>query len=165
MRRRLLDPFVGADPLLWRNTTRGLRLFVRAAFSGLEPKRLPERADDHLVSALFVFGAIDAASEWTHLPPRARRRLELGFLRRAYGVRRLRAYHVHRHVRTHAQTSHGRAAMREGRSALCGWFKGEDPAPRLRAWIERMPAEHLDVPRPRPTHVHRPPRRPAAVAR
>lgn len=160
LRRRLLDPWVGADPIRWRNTTRGVRLFVRASFSGLAPARLPEDADNHLVSALFVFGAIGLAGDLADLPPRARRRIELGFLRGAYGLSCLRARHVRRTVRLHGEQPRGRIALREGRVALREWFDGMDPGQRLRGQIERMPGEWLDLPGRRPLRV-RPARGPA----
>lgn len=164
LKRRVWGPLLRVEALRWRNTTRGLRLFVRAAFSGLSPTRLPDGADDHLVSALFVFGAIGLAGDLAHLPPIARRRLELGFLRRAYGLGRMPSRRLRRTLHARGGTPHGRATLREGRAALLEWFRGQDPAWRLREQIERTPTR-LDVPRRGPARVRRPPERSVALAR
>ena len=156
---RLLPPLFGVDPVRWRNTTRGVRLFVRTSFSGLSPQRLPDAADDHVVSALFVFGAIGLACDLADLPPLARRRLELGFLRRAYGLGFLRARRVHCELVRRGRGVRGRITLREGRIALREWFDGLDPSYRLRDQIDVMPAR-LDVPRrppPRPRRTERSP--------
>jgi hypothetical protein len=160
LRERLLAPWLGVDPLHWRNTTRGVRLFVRASFSGLSPERLPDAADDHLVSALFVFGAIDLAGDLADLPPAARRRLELGFLRRAYGVGRFRACRLRCDLQRRARSAHGRTTLREGRLALREWFDGLDPSHRLRDRIDGTSAR-LDLARRHPRRVRRPAQSPA----
>lgn len=160
VQRHLIAPFLRVDPLRWRNTTRGVRLFVRASFSGLSPERVPERPDDHLVSALFVFGAIDLAGDLAQLPPIARRRIELVFLRRAYGVGRFCARRLRRVLHERGRTARGRVTLREGRTALLEWFDGLDPSHRLRDQIERAPGVRLDLPRRRPVRVRRPERQP-----
>jgi hypothetical protein len=163
VQRHVIAPFLRVDPLRWRNTTRGVRLFVRASFSGLSPERLPERPDDHLVSALFVFGAIALAGDLAGLPPLARRRIELVFLRRAYAVGRLRARRLRRKLHARGNSAHGRITLREGRTALLEWFDGLDPSYRLRDQIERTPGVRLDLPRRRPLSVRRPERQAAAA--
>lgn len=142
LRRRLLEPFMHTDALRWRNTTRSIRLFAGAAFSGLKPDGRP-RADDHVVSALFCFGAIEESAVLGRLSVFARRRTELGFLRRAYGVGTLRSRQLRRDLRIWAKTYRGRMALREGRRALREWLHGIDPSPRLRTLIESMPGERL----------------------
>lgn len=142
LRRRLLDPLSHRDPLRWRNTTRGIRLFVGAAFAGLREGR-PPAPDDRVVSALFCFGAIDESARLGGFSRFAQRRTELGFLRRVYGVGVLRARWLRRQLQAWEQTVRGRRAVREGRIALREWLRGIDPAPRLRELVEDMPADRI----------------------
>jgi len=128
---------------MWHNTTRGLRLFIRAAFTGLEPDRQAAGPDDRVVCALFSFGAIAAAAELGQLTSLARRRCELGFLRRTYGAGFWDARSIRRDLYRRAKRARGRRAVGEGRVAVVEWLRGADPAWRLRELIERLPGERL----------------------
>jgi hypothetical protein len=124
------------DPLQWRNTTRAVRLFVRAAFSGLSNEGMPVGDHARMQSALFCFGAIDAAARLGGLSPFARRRIELALLRRSFGLGLLDARWSHRELLCRAATTpRGRHAHDSGRVALREWFRGSDPAARLRDLI------------------------------
>lgn len=135
LRRRLLDPLTHANPLCWRNTTGGIRLFVGAAFSGLgdEGKPAPE---DRITSALFCFGAIEASAQLAGFSDFDRRRTELAFLRRAYGLGVMRARWMRRQLRVFSATHRGRNALREGHIALREWLRGIDPSPRLQELVD-----------------------------
>ena len=143
LRRRLLAPLLRADPLRWHNTTRGVRLFVYAAFAGLDPARIPASTDPQLVCALYGLGAIDTAARLSGLTPFERRRLVLLFLRRTYGVGCLRARRLRRDLAQRGATPRGRVVLRAGQRALIDWLRGVDPSPRLQELIGRLPAERL----------------------
>lgn len=158
LRRRLLGSQLRTDAYSWHNTARGLRLFVGAAFAKLDAGGTRADAYDRVVSALFVFGALDAGAELGQLSRLARRRLELGFLRRAYELDAADCRRTRRVLRRQTQTPCGRHALHEGSSALLEWFHGDDPSLRLRALLERMPDDRLGVTRHRaPIPVRRPP--------
>lgn len=160
LRRRLLGSLLRTDAYSWHNTARGLRLFVGAAFSDRDAGGTAVDAYDRVASALFVFGALDAGAELGQLSRLARRRLELGFLRRAYEMGAVECRRTRRVLRQQMQTPGGRHALYEGRSALLEWFHGDDPSLRLRALLERMPDDRLGVPGHR---VPIPTRRPAVA--
>lgn len=164
LRRRMLAPFMNTDAHCWHNTTRGVRLFVGAAFSGLDPHRLTGRADDRVVSALFVFGAIRLGAGLGRLSCFAQRRAELAFLRRAYEMGPIESRRRRRALQREATTPRGRVALREGQLALVEWFRGTDPSLRLRELIENTPGDRL---RRAPGHRTQPPlrRRDPAPAR
>jgi hypothetical protein len=125
------------DPLQWRNTTRAVRLFVRAAFSGLSNEGMPVGDHARTQSALFCFGAIESAAQLGRLSPFGRRRIELALLRRSFGLGLLDARWSHRELLCRATTTpSGRQAHDVGQVALREWFRGSDPAARLRELCE-----------------------------
>jgi hypothetical protein len=143
LRRRFLTPLLRSDPLLRHNATRGVRLFVAAAFAGLDPARIPAGPAPQLVCALFGLGAIESAVQLTGLSPFERRRIEIAFLRRVYGVGCLRVRRMRRDLARRGDTPRGRVVLRAGRLALLDWFRGVNPSPRLQELIARLPAERL----------------------
>jgi hypothetical protein len=143
LRRRLLAPLLQTDALRWHNTTRGFRLFALAAVTGLDPARIPAGTAPQLVCALYGLGAIDSAARLSGLTPFERRRIELAFLRRIYGVGCLRVRHLRRDLARRGETPRGRVVVRAGRVALLDWFRGVNPSPRLQELIGRLPSERL----------------------
>jgi hypothetical protein len=143
LRRRFIAPLLRTDPLRRHNTTRGVRLFLLAAFAGLDPARIPAGNGAQLVCALYGLGAIDSAAQLSGLSPFERRRIELAFLRRIYGVGCLRVRSLHRDLARRGETPRGRVVQRAGRLALLDWFRGTNPSPRLQELIARLPVERL----------------------
>jgi hypothetical protein len=143
LRRRFIAPLLRTDALRWHNTTRGVRLFVLAAVSGLDPARIPAGTGPQLVCALYGLGAIESAARLAGLSPFERRRIEIALLRRIYGVGCLRVRSVRRDLAQRGTSPRGRVVVRAGRVALLDWFRGVNPSPRLQELIARLPAERL----------------------
>jgi hypothetical protein len=124
----------------------GARIFAQTALGVLD--RTQTRREGLGLASLFSLGAADELIRATGADARAARQVELETLQRLSGLGPLRALRLRRVLRRQARAPQAAAFLTAGADALCGWLRGEDPAPRLEALLRRELPATCAPPRP-----------------
>jgi hypothetical protein len=117
----------------------GARIFAQTALAVLD--RTETRREGLGIASLFSLGAADELVRAAGLDARTACQVELETLQRLSGLGLLGALGLRHALRRQAHAPRAAAFLAAGADALCGWLRGEDPAPRLEALLRReLPA-------------------------